>query len=125
MTDFAGSRLVCYLLSDTEIISGVIRYNFEILKRDDKTNGYKAIHRHTTSKQERTVLPEYERYTLFRKLIELTLKMWTVVSSMNDTFRIQTVIIIRRRNSPKPLWSKDQSATATAPYSLLSVPIWR
>ena len=26
-TDFAGSRLVCYLLSDTEIISGVIRYN--------------------------------------------------------------------------------------------------
>ena len=27
MTDFAGSRLVCYLLSDTEIISGVIRYN--------------------------------------------------------------------------------------------------
>jgi len=25
------------------------------------------------------------------------------------TFRIQTVIIIRRRNSPKPRWSKDQS----------------
>ena len=25
------------------------------------------------------------------------------------TFRIQTVIIIRRRNSPKPQWSKDQS----------------
>jgi hypothetical protein len=60
-----------------------------------------------TSKQERTELPECQRYTLFRKLIELTLKMWTVVSSMNDTFRIQTVRIIRTGNS----------VAATAHYS--------
>jgi len=33
MTDFAGLRLVCYLLSDIEIISGVIRYNWDIEKR--------------------------------------------------------------------------------------------
>ena len=38
MTDFAGLRIVCYLLSDTELISGVIQDNFEILKREDKTN---------------------------------------------------------------------------------------
>jgi putative GTP pyrophosphokinase len=62
MTDFAGLTIVCYLLSDTEIISGVIQDNFEILKREDKTNGYKAIHLDTTLKQERTLLPEYEQF---------------------------------------------------------------
>jgi putative GTP pyrophosphokinase len=62
MIDFAGLRIVCYLLSDTELVSGMMQDNFEILKREDKTNGYKAIHLDSTLGQERTVLPDYEEF---------------------------------------------------------------
>ena len=62
MTDFAGLRIVCYLLSEAEIVSGMVQDNFEVLKREDKTNGYKSIHLDATLKQDRTLLPEYEQF---------------------------------------------------------------
>jgi ppGpp synthetase/RelA/SpoT-type nucleotidyltranferase len=71
MTDFAGLRIVCYLLSDTELISGVIQDNFEILKREDKTNSYKAIHLDTTLNQERILLPEYEQFARLKFEIQV------------------------------------------------------
>lgn len=60
MTDFAGLRVICYLLTDREIISGMLQDNFEVVKRESKSNGYNAIHLDASLKHDRIVLPEYE-----------------------------------------------------------------
>jgi ppGpp synthetase/RelA/SpoT-type nucleotidyltranferase len=51
MTDFAALRVICYLRQDKEIIAGLLRDNFKVIKREDKSldlgvdkMGYNAIH---------------------------------------------------------------------------------
>ena len=67
MIDFAGLRVIYYLLRDKKIISGLLEDNFHILKKDDKSlklgvdkMGYNAIHLDAMLADDRSILPEYQ-----------------------------------------------------------------
>ena len=79
MTDFGGVRIICYLLSERKIISGILEDNFRILKRDDKTTklevdrfGYTANHLDAMLKEDRMQLPEYEQFSGLKFEIQIT-----------------------------------------------------
>jgi putative GTP pyrophosphokinase len=80
MIDFLGIRIICYLVSDKELISGMISDNFQVVKMDDKldskdvdTFGYSnAIHMDVRLSDDRIILPEYEQFKDLKFEIQVT-----------------------------------------------------
>lgn len=79
MIDFAGLRVIYYLLRDKKIISGLLEDNFHVLKKDDKSlnlgvdkMGYNAIHLDAQLADDRAILPEYERFKDLKFEIQIT-----------------------------------------------------
>jgi putative GTP pyrophosphokinase len=79
MTDFAGLRVICYLRQDKKIVEGLLQDNFEVIKREDKSQdngedktGYDAIHLDAILKDDRVNLPEHQRYKGLKFEIQIT-----------------------------------------------------
>jgi ppGpp synthetase/RelA/SpoT-type nucleotidyltranferase len=79
MIDFAGLRVICYLVQDKAIISGLLKDNFKIEKEEDKSLnlgvgkiGYNAIHLDALLKDDRSILPEYNFYKDLKFEIQIT-----------------------------------------------------
>jgi putative GTP pyrophosphokinase len=79
MNDFGAVRIICYLISERQIISGLMEDNFRILKSDDKSTkldvdrfGYTAIHLDAMLKENRIYLPEYEQFSGLKFEIQIT-----------------------------------------------------
>jgi len=60
MTDLAALRVICYLRQDKEIVAGLLKDNFKVIKREDKSLdlgpdkvGYNAIHLDAMLKDDR------------------------------------------------------------------------
>jgi putative GTP pyrophosphokinase len=67
--DFAGVRIISYLISDVERISNVIKSSFRVLEYEDKSRelgvdrvGYNSIHIIATLSEYRIDLPEYTTF---------------------------------------------------------------
>ena len=79
MTDFAALRVICYLRQDKEIVAGLLKDNFKVIKREDKSLdlgpdnvGYNAIHLDAMLKDDRADLPEHQRYEGLKFEIQIT-----------------------------------------------------
>ena len=80
ITDFAGVRIIVFLLDDVKRVQSVIQREFEIVEEIDKidmlksrdTLGYRSIHFLVKLKSPRIGLPEYVQYD--DKIVEIQLR---------------------------------------------------
>jgi putative GTP pyrophosphokinase len=79
MIDFAGLRVIYYLLRDKKIISGLLEDNFHVLDKEDKSlkigvdkMGYNAIHLDAMLAEDRSNLPEYQYLKGLKFEIQIT-----------------------------------------------------
>lgn len=72
ITDLIGVRVICYYESDIDLIEDVLKENFEIVDRTDKTGelneevssfGYKGLHLDLKLKTDRNSFPEYSNFS--------------------------------------------------------------
>ena len=79
ITDFVGIRIICYYEDEIEKIEKIIRENFEVLEKTDKTQelknsntfGYKGVHLDVKLSSERIKLDEYKTVSQFPVEIQI------------------------------------------------------
>lgn len=100
MIDFAGLRVICYLIQDKEIISGLLQDNFKIEKREDKSLnlgikiGYNAIHLDAMLKDDRSSLPEYNIYKELKFEIQITTILQHTYSEIEHDLLYKSGIVL-------------------------------
>jgi ppGpp synthetase/RelA/SpoT-type nucleotidyltranferase len=79
ITDLAAARVITFFLKDIDHIDQLIRAEFHVLERTDKTAllveedrlGYQSVHYLVELRSNRTSLPEYSRYSGLKAEIQL------------------------------------------------------
>ncbi len=103
ITDFVGIRIICYYEDEIEKIEKIIRENFEVLEKTDKTQelknsntfGYKGVHLDVKLSSERIKLDEYKTVSQFPVEIQIRTIIQHAWSSLDHK------IIYKNERSPE------------------------
>lgn len=103
ITDFVGIRIICYYEDEIEKIEKVIRANFDVIDKTDKTQklkdsntfGYKGIHLDVRLSKERLNLDEYKKVSKFSVEIQIRTIIQHAWSSLDHK------IIYKNERSPE------------------------